>query len=74
MIHFEFRAEHNNDENYQTFVSFEAETLDEVLANFTLFLRGAGYYVDEITYDMSSGIMKPSTTLTAENLKDTMGW
>jgi hypothetical protein len=74
MTHFEFRSEHNNDENYQTFVSFEAETLDEVLANFTLFLRGAGYYVDEITYDMSSGIMKPSTTLTAENLKDTMGW
>jgi hypothetical protein len=71
MIHFEFRADHNNDENYQTTVSFEAETLDEVLANFTLFLRGAGYYVDEITHDMSSGILKPLTT---EDTKDSLDW
>jgi hypothetical protein len=71
MIHFEFRAEHNNDENYQTFVSFEAETLDEVLANFTLFLRGAGYYIDEIAHDTSSGIFKPPTT---KVVKDSSDW
>ena len=66
MIHFEFRAEHNNDENYQTFVSFEAETLDEVLENFTLFLRGAGYYVEQIVHDLppeqhNTSYVKPLT-------------
>lgn len=71
MTHFEFRSEHNNDENYQAIVSFEAETLDDVLANFTLFLRGAGYYVDEITHDTSSGILKPLTT---KDIKDSLDW
>lgn len=46
MIYFTFNGEHDNDENFHVNVSFQAETLDDVLENFKYFLRGLGYSVE----------------------------
>lgn len=48
MTYFTFNGEHENDENFRVNVSFQAETLNDVLENFKLFLRGVGYSVDNL--------------------------
>ena len=48
MIYFSFNGEHDNEENFHVNVSFQAETLGDVVSNFEYFLRGLGYQFDRI--------------------------
>ena len=43
---FEFKC--SNEDNTETTMKFNATTLDEILANFEMFLKGCGYQVNGV--------------------------
>lgn len=67
MIYFSLNGEHDNEENFHVNVSFQSETLGDVVSNFEYFLRGLGYQFDrlEIVNDESNDFLDTGGSTTS---------